>query len=174
MKKFFCLLAVMACVLAATSLTSCGSDNDEPKQTKEAVTKSQLSTPMFYYRVGSSFSGGMMFWSFTDSKAAFGTMQTVGKNIMRISCSSMYNSWDIQNGKLILGGSTEYEIYRSKINDVYFVFINGGENYASNTPINGQTFEAVFAEMKIDKALLWKALEQSYQSHLWYDITVEE
>lgn len=174
MKKFFYLLAVMACVLTATCLTACGSKDDEPKETKQAVTKSQLSNPMLFYRVGSSFKGGMMFWTFTDGKAAFGTIQQVGTDIARVSCSSMYTSWTIDNGNLVLGGDRKYEIYSHKIKGVTFVNIDGGDNLASNEPVDGMTYDAIFAEMKIDKALLWRALENAYESHLYYDIKITE
>lgn len=109
MKKNFFLSVLLICsVLFGVSLTSCG--DDEPFISSD-FSKTELTAPMFLFEqpngeLVSSLKNGFSFWSFTDAKAAYGSISYVKENNVTravLKCSALYDSWNIEGGKLLLG-----------------------------------------------------------------------
>ena len=171
MKKY--LIAIVAMVLSlgmAVGLTACG--DDEPKVITETPVKSDLVSPMFLYSSNSETSY-IAFRSFTDTEAAYGTMTVVGDNTLRVQCSSLYTPWSLNDRTLTLGENRTYTVSVGNYNNAKVVTIEGTMCLPSNATVNGTTMEAIMAPTGITKQILWNAIREAYNNHMWSDITGE-
>ena len=164
MEKFTKLsLTLICCILMGMSLSSCG---DEPIITSE-IDKTELSAPMFLFEQPSgaisAITNGFSFWTFTSDKAAYGTFSRSGNRAV-LKCSELYSSWNISDGKLVLGNISHY---LKKVNvEVFGVkayTIDTKVYIPSNLTISNFKAENVFTELGLNKEKLWNGLEKAKQ-----------
>ena len=149
------------------SLTSCG--DDEPFISSD-FSPNELITPMFLFEqptgeLVSSLRNGFSFWSFTDSKAAYGSISYVKENNVTravLKCSELYNSWSLEGGKLKLGNITR-NVKKVNVLGVKAFTIDITIYIPSNLAINGFTAETIFNELDRNKTKLWQGLEKAKQ-----------
>ncbi len=145
------------------SLTSCG--DDEPFISSD-FSPNELITPMFLFEqptgeLVSSLRNGFSFWSFTDSKAAYGSISYVNTRAV-LKCSELYNSWSLEGGKLKLGNITR-NVKKVNVLGVKAFTIDITIYIPSNLAINGFTAETIFNELDLNKTKLWQGLEKAKQ-----------
>ena len=166
MKKFSILpLALICFLIMGMSLTSCG--DDEPIISNN-VQKTELTTPLFIYEkpsfnIADIVTKGFTFWSFNDSKAAECSIILVGTK-PHLSCKRYEESWNLADGKLLLGGSsmtiTKVNLEFLKVRAYKF----GGKTYfASNMTVAGVKAEDIFTK-GFTKEQLWQVIEKSKAS----------
>ena len=167
MKKYFILsFALICCFLMGISLTSCG--DDEPFISSDFST-SELTSPMFLFEqpdgAVSSITNGFSFWSFTNAKAAYGNVSFVNDNNKRravLKCSELYDSWNLENGKLKMGNIT-HNIKKVSAFGVKAFAIDLTVYIPSNLAIGDFTAETVLTELDLNKNKLWQGLEKAKQ-----------
>ncbi len=166
MKKYIFLSFVLVCTVVMGMLfSSCG--DDEPIISSD-FSKTELTTPMFLFEkpggeLISSLNKGFSFWSFIDNKAAYASISYVMENNKSravLKCSELYNSWSLEDGKLILGNIT-HSIKKVNALGVKAFTIDLTIFIPSNLAINGYTAETIFTELDLNKSKLWQGLENA-------------
>jgi hypothetical protein len=166
MKKFMYLsVALICCAVMGMSLTSCG--DDEPFISSD-FDKTELTAPMFLFEQPTgdfvtSLKNGFSFWSFTDGKAAYGSINYVKENNQPraiLKCTELYNSWSLEGGKLKLG-NINHNIKKVTALGVKAFTIDLTIYIPSNLAINGNTAESVLNELDLNKTKLWQGLEKA-------------
>ncbi len=145
------LTLVLGAMLLASSCTKGKPDVIYPK-----VTMSDLTTPIFlYYDSGIA---SIYFYSFNGSRAATGSISTVGEDAM-LRCDALHESWSIDGeGNLKLGNST-YPMQYATNHGVTIISINGVVLLASNSTVNGEILEK---RLDITRERLWQAIEDAH------------
>lgn len=162
MKKVLLLsLSLICCVLMGISLSSCG--DDEPIISSD-FDSSELYTPMFLFEspssgIASSIVNGFSFWSFTNTKAAYGTFYFSGNRAM-LKCTELHSAWSLSEGKLILS-NTSHNIKKVNLLGVKAFTIDLTGYIPSNLKIGDFKGETVFTELGINKEKLWQGLEKA-------------
>ena len=171
MKKYlFAIAALVLSVGMSIGFTSCG--NDEPEVIVENPTKADLTTPMFLYAV--SGTNYLDFWSFTDTEAAYGSMQTVGENGLRIKCTYFYPSWTLEGRTLNLNNEKLYAATKGTYQNVSVIVIEGASYIPSNTLYGGKKLEENFEALGLTKDRLWTVLRESYRINDWVELEAAE
>ena len=167
MKKYLSFSLVLLCtVMMSMSLASCG--DDEPFISSD-FNKSELTTPMFLFEqpntniagLASALAKGFNFWTFTDGKAAYGSI-SINNNRAVLKCNELYDSWTLEAGKLKLGNTTR-NVKKVSAFGVKAFTIDLTIFIPSNLAIGNFTAETIFTELSLNKQKLWQGLEKAKQ-----------
>lgn len=166
MKKFLKLSIFLICgIFVSMSLVSCG--DDEPIISSD-ITKAELTAPMLLFEqpvgeISLITTRGFSFWTFTDQKAAFGTLSYVNNRAV-LKCSELYDNWAINEGGKLVLGSVTHNVKRVNVLGVKAYTIDLTAFIPSNMSIQDFNLEQAFHELDLNKSKLWNGLEQAKQN----------
>ena len=154
MKKQFRIFGLLLLSLFAfTTLTSCGSDdNDGPKFSK--VTESDFTRPWMLINVQAGEEDELYFVAFNGNRVAEGIMNDDGS----VYDVAVYNSWKLDGDKLYINGKVEGVVEKVEHNGVQMLLINNVFYLQSNVKVEGRSIEDELSALGIDRELLWDVI----------------
>ena len=154
-KHLFSFGLLVLTLLATISLTACGSDDDGPSSTN--VRASDLTAPWMLFELNNNVTD-QAFWAFDGQHAASGTMIGETGEFRNIT---LYDSWRIDGGHLIVGGRDVGAISKERAEGIDLIIIGNQLFLQSNVKIDGRSLEDDLGEMGITRQLLWTLLQNA-------------
>ncbi len=152
------LLALLICLLASFTLTSCGND-DEPKIS--SVSKSDLTTPWLLIDVENSTNDKIRFYAFDDKRVAYGILSEDKEENVFIEDAIIYSSWELNGKKLTLGANVPITVEKVSRNGVYGFQFGNIIYIPSNVIYQGVSIEDAFKAYGISRASFWTMIEKA-------------
>lgn len=153
-KHLFSFGLLVLTLLATISLTSCGSDDDGPSASN--VRASDLTAPWMLFEVNNT--DHQAFWAFNGQQAASGIIEADGD----IEDVTLYNSWSIEGGNLIVGGRNIGSIRKENAQGIDLIYIGSTPYLPSNVKVDGQSLEDELTEIGITRQLLWSLINNAH------------
>ena len=160
MKKQFRILGMLLLsFFAFTTLTACGSDDNDDEPQISNVRESDLTKPWMIINVEEGQEDELYFITFNGNRAARGILNDNGS----IYDVMVYNNWKLDGDKLYLNGNLAGTIQKVQHQGVQMILINDIFYLPSNVRVDGRSVEDELSAVGITREMLWEAILNSVQ-----------